>query len=59
LRVLWISYMCAQPGDETTIMYLLLRVRVGRMTRSEDVPLQTTTAFALTGTKASASACGM
>jgi hypothetical protein len=55
LRVLWVSYMCVRPGDENTITDLLLRVRVGQITRTEDVQLHTL-AFALSGTKASA--CG-
>jgi len=58
LRVLWVSYMCTQPGNETTIADLVLQVRVGLITRTEDLPLHTT-AFALSGTKASASACGL
>jgi len=51
LRVLWISRMCNPPNSEMFITGLYLRVRVGLITRTED--LQLNGAFALSGTKAS------
>jgi hypothetical protein len=55
LRLLWDSDVCMGTGGWTSIQYLSLTVRVGIFTRTEDVPLLAS--FALTGTKASSSAC--
>jgi hypothetical protein len=54
LRVLWVSDICNAPGGQTIITDLYLRVRVGIVTRTED--LQLTQAWAIQGNKASS--CG-
>jgi hypothetical protein len=51
LRVLWTSDMCLSPGSSVGLSDLWFRVRVGLITRTEDVQLLTT--WALSGTKAS------
>jgi hypothetical protein len=51
LRVLWNSDICMGTGGWTSIQDVVLSVRVGVFTRTEDVPL--VAAFALSGTKAS------
>jgi hypothetical protein len=51
LRVVWITRLCAQPGEISPLTYLTLRVRVGLITRTEDVQLNP--AWALLGTKSS------
>ena len=54
LRVLWISHLCNSPGAQTIFQDISIRVRVGPVTRTEDLNLGQ--AWALQGTKASA--CG-
>jgi hypothetical protein len=51
LRVLWNSNVCMGTGGWTSIQDVVLTVRVGVFTRTEDVPLLAS--FALSGTKAS------
>jgi len=53
LRVLWTSNVCmGTDGEWSSVQDVVLTVRVGVFTRTEDVPL--VASFALTGTKASA-----
>jgi hypothetical protein len=54
LRILWTSRVCNAPNGSTVIQDVTLRVRVGLITRTEDLDLQT--AWAITGTSASAPA---
>jgi hypothetical protein len=54
LRILWTSRVCNTPGGSTIIQDLAIRVRVGLITRTEDLQLQT--AWAITGTAKSAPA---
>jgi hypothetical protein len=58
LRVQWISRQCLQQGAYAGTDQLGLRVRVGIITRTENVPIGCT--FVLTGTKTSSpvSYCG-
>ncbi|MEP7026471.1 MAG: hypothetical protein ABJB47_22260 [Actinomycetota bacterium] len=49
LRVLWTSRNCLEPNASLGIDHITLQVRVGLLTRSEDVSLQQ--AWALTGKK--------
>jgi len=51
LRVLWNSDVCMGTGGWTSIQDVVLTVRVGVFTRTQDVPLLAS--FALSGTKAS------
>jgi hypothetical protein len=51
LRVIWTSRQCAQPGAVLPITYVALRVRVGWLTRTEDVNLSPV--WALIGNTAS------
>ena len=51
LRVVWITRLCAQPGEISPLTYLTLRVRVGLFTRTEDVQLNPV--WALLGSKSS------
>jgi hypothetical protein len=57
VRVLWRSYYCFQVGAGSSFGYtdLLLRVRVGWITRTEDIQLPTE--FAVGGSAASAEQC--
>jgi len=57
LRILWTSRICNNPGGSTIITDVTVRVRVGLITRTED--LQLGDAWAITGTSATspASAC--
>jgi hypothetical protein len=54
LRILWTSRVCNTPGGSTIIQDVTLRVRVGLITRTEDLQLQT--AWAITGTSRSSPA---
>jgi hypothetical protein len=54
LRILWTSRVCNMPGGSTIIDDVTLRVRVGLITRTED--LQLGTAWAITGTSTSSPA---
>ncbi len=54
LRILWTSRICNSPGGSTIIQDVILRVRVGLITRTEDVPLGN--AWAITGTSTSSPA---
>jgi hypothetical protein len=54
LRILWTSRVCNTPGGSTIIQDIILRVRVGLVTRTED--LQLGGAWAITGTSTSAPA---
>jgi HAAS len=54
LRVLWVSDVCNMPGGQMIISDIHLRVRVGIVTRTEDLQLEL--AWALQGNKASACA---
>jgi len=56
LRVLWTSGVCMGPRSETVITDLYLRVRVGIITRTEDIHLQY--AWALSGAKKSGCVAG-
>ena len=51
LRVVWITRLCAQPGEISPLTYLTLRVRVGLITRNEDVQLNPV--WALLGSESS------
>jgi hypothetical protein len=51
LRVVWITRLCAQSGEVSPLTYLTLRVRVGLITRNED--LQLNPVWALLGSKSS------
>jgi hypothetical protein len=57
LRILWTSHVCLSPGASMIVQEVTLRVRVGLITRTEDLHLQT--AWAITGisTSSPASAC--
>jgi len=52
LRVLWTPDMCMTPGGAAGTSKLLLRVRVGLITRTEDIPLEVV--WTLSGIKAAA-----
>lgn len=54
LRIVWTSDVCNSPGGSTIIQDVTLRVRVGLITRTED--LQLGSAFAITGTSTSSPA---
>ncbi|MCW2934671.1 MAG: hypothetical protein JWM19_5633 [Actinomycetia bacterium] len=56
LRIVWTSQGCNLKGGEYVIDTLILRVRVGIVTRTETIPLSV--AFALEGTAASQALCG-
>jgi hypothetical protein len=58
LRILWTSRLCLTPGVTTSLSSVTLRVRIGLVTRTEDIQFQT--AWALSGTRASfpEPACG-
>jgi hypothetical protein len=47
LRILWTSHICNTSGSTTSITYVTLRVRVGLVTRTEDIQLKT--AWAISG----------
>ena len=49
LRVLWKTDICMPPGSGAAIEYVVLTVRVGIFTRTEDVPLAAS--FGLSGIK--------
>jgi hypothetical protein len=51
LLVVWITRLCAQPGETSPLTYLTLRVKVGFITRTEDVQLNPV--WALVGSKSS------
>ena len=57
LRILWTSRICNCPGGSTIIQDVTLRVRVGLITRTEDLQLQTAWAITGTSTSSPASAC--
>jgi hypothetical protein len=54
VHLVWTSRFC-MAGGELIINDVALRVRVGVVTRTEDIPLNQ--AFAMTGTAASAALC--
>jgi hypothetical protein len=56
LRVLWTSGICMGPGSQTVVTDLFLRVRVGIITRTEDIHLQF--AWALSGAEKSGCVAG-
>jgi hypothetical protein len=57
LRILWTSRICNEPGGSTIIQDVTLRVRVGLITRTEDIQLQTAWAITGTSTSSPASVC--
>lgn len=57
LRVLWMSDICNMPGGTTVFQDVTLRVRVGLITRTEDIQLLTAWAISGTSTSAPASVC--
>jgi hypothetical protein len=57
LRILWTSRVCIAPNSWTDIQDVTLRVRVGLITRTEDLQLQTAWAITGTSTTAPASVC--
>jgi hypothetical protein len=56
LKLVWTSQGCSMKGGADIIDELILQVRVGLLTRTETIPLNT--AFALEGTAASQALCG-
>ena len=57
LRILWTSRVCNTIGGSTSIQDVTLRVRVGLITRTEGLQLQTAWAITGTSTSSPASAC--
>jgi hypothetical protein len=57
IRVLWTSHECLDPGGQVGVDNVALRVRVGIITRTENIPLSFTWALAGTKTSSPAQAC--